>query len=60
MNTAEFEEMSDLYEGCCISCGNSQDGCEPDAREYTCEYCGKQKVYGIPELLIMGRVVIED
>lgn len=37
--------------GFCIACGNEQDGCEPDAREYECEACGEMKVYGADELL---------
>lgn len=36
--------------GFCIACGKSQDGCEPDARRYTCESCGKKAVYGSDEL----------
>jgi hypothetical protein len=60
MDTDEYQEMSDLYEGCCIECGNSQEACEPDARNYTCEECGKDQVFGMGELLIMGRIVIED
>lgn len=37
--------------GFCIACGSEADGCEPDAREYECETCGKRKVYGAEELL---------
>ena len=37
--------------GFCIACGADADGCEPDAREYTCEECGEAKVYGAAELL---------
>ena len=32
--------------GYCWSCGADQYGCEPDARGYTCESCGKPAVYG--------------
>lgn len=39
--------------GICIACGEDRDGCEPDATEYTCEVCGKKKVYGAEELLFM-------
>lgn len=39
--------------GFCIACGNEQDGCEPDAREYECEACGEAKVYGAAELLMV-------
>ena len=41
-------------EGFCLACGNTQGGCEPDARRYTCETCGAAKVYGAEELLMMG------
>ena len=39
-------------DGFCIECGECQGGCEPDARKYTCESCGKRAVYGAEELLI--------
>ena len=48
------ESMMDMSNpGFCLSCGNQQDGCEPDARNYECENCGKNQVYGAEELLIM-------
>lgn len=37
--------------GFCVACGNEQEGCEPDAREYECDVCGKSTVYGAAELL---------
>jgi len=37
--------------GFCIACGESAKGCEPDARNYKCEYCGKRMVFGAEELL---------
>ena len=40
--------------GWCLACGESQSGCEPDARKYECESCGKPKVYGGEELALMG------
>lgn len=39
--------------GICISCGDDADGCEPDARGYTCEGCGEAAVYGAEELLMI-------
>ena len=39
--------------GFCLACGNEQGGCEPDARKYECENCGKNKVYGAQEILMM-------
>lgn len=39
--------------GLCVACGNEQEGCEPDAREYVCEACGEKTVYGASELVQM-------
>lgn len=39
--------------GFCLNCGEEQGGCEPDAREYRCEHCGKHQVYGAEEILLM-------
>jgi hypothetical protein len=39
--------------GFCIACGEDADGCEPDARGYECECCGRRCVYGAEELLLM-------
>ncbi len=38
--------------GLCIACGKDADGCEPDARAYECECCGRNAVYGAEELLM--------
>lgn len=38
--------------GFCIACGADADGCEPDARNYKCEECGKREVFGAEELLL--------
>ena len=40
--------------GFCLACGAEAYGVEPDARRYVCESCGKPKVYGAEELLMMG------
>ena len=51
----DFAEIAELDgEGFCLACGQTQSGCEPDARRYTCESCGARKVYGFEELAIMG------
>ena len=39
--------------GFCLACGDEAYGVEPDARKYECESCGKPKVYGAEELLMM-------
>ena len=32
--------------GFCLSCGNQQDGVEPDAKGYKCDSCDKGQVMG--------------
>lgn len=49
MEAVQFDELV----GFCLACGHEQDGCEPDARRYTCEECGEKRVYGAEEILIM-------
>jgi hypothetical protein len=48
----EVVESGEMY-GFCIACGAMADGVEPDARRYECDSCGKPKVYGAEELLMM-------
>ena len=43
----------DEYIGFCLACGDEAYGVEPDARRYECESCGKNKVYGAQEILLM-------
>lgn len=58
---ATKSDVEDGTNGGCIGCGAIQyGGCEPDAREYECEECGKPKVYGLEELVIMGLVDLSD
>jgi hypothetical protein len=38
--------------GFCLICGEDAEDCEPDAREYECEFCGECQVYGAAELLL--------
>ncbi len=39
--------------GFCVECGEEASGCEPDAKRYKCESCGKMSVYGAEEILLM-------
>ena len=49
------EGMSTTFNpGVCIACGEDADGCEPDARNYKCECCGENKVFGAEEAMMMG------
>jgi len=52
----EIEEASEAMSGFCIECGAERGCCEPDAREYPCEECGANAVYGAEELVMMGLV----
>lgn len=51
MAACERHRMTLDDPGLCVACGNEQTGCEPDARRYTCEACGRKAVYGAEELL---------
>lgn len=38
--------------GFCTSCGEENEGVEPDARAIRCDVCGRRAVYGAEELLV--------
>ena len=47
--------------GFCLHCGGyTEGGVEPDARRSACEGCEQPKVYGLPELFLMGLVTLTD
>jgi Zn finger protein HypA/HybF involved in hydrogenase expression len=56
----EFVEHEDAMEGICLNCGEWIDGVEDDAEEGFCDYCGKQKVVGAGQALVLGKLDIED
>lgn len=43
---AEDNNAHCMNMGVCIACGEERDSCEPDARNYECEYCGENQVQG--------------
>lgn len=50
---AAQEQMFGLENpGFCTLCGAEAEGCEPDARDYKCEACGAEAVYGAEEILL--------
>lgn len=59
LSEEEFHEMDEDLMGVCLACGETQGGCEPDARKYICESCGDDEVYGVQELLMMNRLSLE-
>lgn len=58
MSEGEYMDGAESYMGLCLCCGEEHSGIEPDARFYRCESCKENAVYGIEELLFMGRVRI--
>ena len=50
----KLEKASEHYLGFCRACGAEKEGCEPDARKYECEECGRMLVYGAEEYALMG------
>jgi len=48
--------ISDENIGFCLDCGEENYNCEPDARNYTCEFCGENMVFGAEEILANGWV----
>jgi hypothetical protein len=56
MSFDEFEEYQESNAGFCIACQAETDGVEGDARQYKCDSCGQNAVYGIDELLLMGYI----
>lgn len=54
LEAAERQMFGTDNPGFCLACGNEQEGCEPDARRYTCEACGEKKVYGAAEIVMIA------
>jgi hypothetical protein len=51
----EYGDLSNVLgscEGICLDCGYIQPGVEPDARNYICEDCGADQVFGIEDVII--------
>jgi len=56
----EYSHHVSNDDGVCLACGDwTTGGCEPDAREYTCEACGKRTVMGAEEALLAGAIGFE-
>jgi hypothetical protein len=53
----QYHEARENYLGYCDLCGAERSCCEPDARQYRCEDCGSQSVYGCDEYLAVGNVI---
>ncbi len=60
LSTSDYFYYEEAMTGLCIACGEEVDCCEPDARQRECEACGEHKGYGVPELLIMGLIDLDN
>ena len=59
MTLRRFTNGCEEYRGLCISCGRTATNVEPDARNYPCPKCHEEQVFGLEELLIMGKIVFK-
>lgn len=50
----KLERAAECNIGFCVACGAEKEACEPDARKYACEGCGKNLVFGAEEIALMG------
>ena len=57
--TVEAEDI-EYGNGVCTKCGNIQSGCEPDARNYECEDCGENAVFGLEQAILEGKVELGE
>lgn len=59
-DVSEYAELEDINFGMCLTCGNDQYCCEPDAAGYVCESCSSKTVFGLSNLLLQNRVVFDS
>lgn len=60
LTESQYRDLVSDQMGICLACKTTRGCCEPDAREYECEECGKHKVYGTEECLLMGSIELVD
>lgn len=59
--TVTLDDYEEGVNGACLKCGEVQyGGVEPDAEKYVCEACGEDEVYGLEQLLLMGKLNIDE
>jgi len=52
LDAVERHQTSLDNPGFCVRCGADAEGVEPDARNYACDTCGEDAVFGAEELLL--------
>lgn len=62
MHSDDYQhEVMEGGHGYCIGCSREHpEYVDPDGREIVCESCGTPTVYGLEELLVMGKVEFTD
>lgn len=60
MTEDQYHHHNDMMEGICLTCGAVRGCCEPDARHYPCEECEESNVFGVEELMLMGKITLID
>ena len=60
LSALEASELSLDNPGFCLACGEQADGCEPDARDYTCECCDEPCVFGAAEIALIRPEALEQ
>lgn len=45
-SSSMLNDMDNNSEGWCLVCGETVEGCEPDAERYKCECCNESLVFG--------------
>ena len=60
LSESEYFRLNEDCGGFCLACGDEAYGVEPDARHRRCESCGEFRVFGAEELLVMGKLEIEE
>lgn len=57
LSVDQYTELCGSYGGFCLACESEvSSSIEPDARNYKCDECGANQVFGIEELLLMGEI----
>lgn len=52
IDAIERQETNLDNPGFCLDCGAESNSCEPDAREYKCDECDHNQVFGAEEILM--------
>lgn len=60
MTEREYMQHLEDSTGVCTNCRSIRECCEPDARNYRCDECGEDSVFGVEELLMEGNLQLVE